>query len=97
MIGNEDVNLAKMDEELYPSDSESDFGSGTASDASSAYTPRRYEEPVREKSSYKKQRFLTPSNPSAPKPRKIKHRKKMNRQLYVMPCFLKPGKQTFVV
>ena len=21
----------------------------------------------------------------------------MNRQLYVMPCFLKPGKQTFVV
>ena len=27
LIGNEEVNIAKMDEELYPSDSESDFGS----------------------------------------------------------------------
>jgi len=26
-----------------------------------------------------------------------KDRSKMNRQLYVLPCFLKPGKQTFVV
>ena len=32
LIGNEEVNIAKMDEELYPSDSESDFGSGTDSD-----------------------------------------------------------------
>ena len=28
---------------------------------------------------------------------KVKEKNKMNRQLYVMPCFLKPGKQTFVV
>ena len=27
----------------------------------------------------------------------IRDKVKMNRQLYVMPCFLKPGKQTFVV
>ena len=26
-----------------------------------------------------------------------KDKGKMNRQLYVWPCFLKPGKQTFVV
>ena len=29
LIGNEEVNIAKMDEELYPSDSESDFGSNS--------------------------------------------------------------------
>jgi len=29
LIGNQDVNIAKMDEELYPSDSESDFGSNS--------------------------------------------------------------------
>lgn len=35
LIGNEKVNIAKMDEELYPSDSESDFGSN--SDAQSSF------------------------------------------------------------
>ena len=29
LIGNDEVNIAKMDEELYPSDSESDFGSNS--------------------------------------------------------------------
>ena len=29
LIGNEEVNIAKMDEELYPSDSESDLGSNS--------------------------------------------------------------------
>ena len=29
LLGNEEVNIAKMDEELYPSDSESDFGSNS--------------------------------------------------------------------
>lgn len=28
---------------------------------------------------------------------KIKEKSKLNKQLYVMPCFLKPGKQTFVI
>ena len=32
ILDNEGVNIAKMDEELYPSDSESDFGSSQDSD-----------------------------------------------------------------
>ena len=66
LIGNEDVNIAKMDEELYPSDSESDFGSGTGSEATSVhsarYSPRpsnpRLEKPPIKESSFKKQKFL---------------------------------------
>ena len=29
LFGKDDVNIAKMDDELYPSDSESDFGSNS--------------------------------------------------------------------
>ena len=93
LIGNEDVNIAKMDEELYPSDSESDFGSGTDSD-------RESEEPdspgdSTDRIAYK--RRSTASLVSPTKGRKVKDKGKMNMQLYVMPCFLKPGKQTFIV
>ena len=33
-VGNDNINIAKIDEELYPSDSESDFGSNSDSEES---------------------------------------------------------------
>ena len=45
-MAHEDLNIAKMAEELYPSDSESDFGSGSDSARSSCPDTNSYRTPM---------------------------------------------------
>ena len=123
IMGREDVNIAKMDEELAPSDSESDFGS--ASESNSVASQQDGDDITHEEEDsmvslnldlndqnmqssiaspgLKSQQTFNRRHGSISLTQQrralhiLKVKTKMNKQLYVMPCFLKPGKQTFVV
>ena len=132
-MGSEGVNITKMDEELAPSDSESDLGSASDQDSSDEEEEEDHEttqadplitvedddsmvsvnhdsnEQVERgansqaspglKSQHTFSRKVTSLAHTMQKraTKMLKDKANMNKQLYVMPCFLKPGKQTFVV
>ena len=112
------VNIAKMDEELAPSDSESDYNSASESDSERSYEDigddddsimsdsqeqEQTTESIAKVDGEIIRRTLSQKETSLAmqkqrrQQRDVKDKPRMNKQLYVMPCFLKPGKQTMIV